>query len=384
MAQRLYLNLVTMIKYALILLFLFGLAVKGQASNTSTNADDQVWVDADGIKEKTLFRTSSILEEPIKVLVTVDDWTTVHTAADPQKARSKATFEIGDFKFDGAIQARGKSRFNLFSQRALRFEIGDKDYRLVSHFGSLKDKPKDSVKIQDARVLVEYTAYKMYEILSPHKSVKTRLAQIRFQNDKGATLDEGYAFFVEGQKAVGNRLTEDTDLTIGAPTTAFAFAPDSPGNLIGEIFRYFNLDQDRENMPNNYFYFGNNLRIPYDFDMSALAPPFSINKDSISGAREYFKTWLLNSYKAGSENMQLDLNVIKAEKNPARRKQLRAEYNQQLTAYQNEFKQALETFRSKESEIEKLFDNPRMKTPYRETQADWYRSALDVIRDFNP
>lgn len=376
MAQRLNSNPVTMFKYALLFLISIGFAVKGHASKAcaSTFADSQVWLDANGIKEEMLFKTSSAQEAPLSMRITVEDWTTVHKAPDRAQAKSPATFEVQGFKFDGEIQARGQSRFNLFSQRALRFEIGEEDYRLVTHFGSLKGKRRTSRALQDARVLVEYTAYKIYEILSPKKSVQTRLAQIQFKNAEGKILDEGYAFFVEGEKAVGKKLGLEPS------GTSYDFIPDSPGSFLGEMFRQFILDQDIGNMPNNYFYFGSSQRIPYDFDMSALAPPLAMKTDAITGAGEYFKKWLQDNYELGSENMQYDLSLIQSEKSPARRQQLQQKYDLQLAQRQVEIKQALKTFLDNEAQLARLFDDPRMAAPYRQTQALWYRTAFNVIK----
>jgi hypothetical protein len=257
------------------------------------------WFNSSGIHRKKLFSDSSIVEKPIEMTITVQDWNNVHANAKRENAHSAAKFQLGEIILEGSVQARGQSRFNLFRTRALTFLIGDGDLKVVNRNGGFKDQPKLSSRDQNARVLVEYLIYKIHEIVFKEESVKTRLGLMTYMSPDGKVLDRGYGFFLEGKGQLSKRLHYDE-------STSWEFPHDSGEAISGNIFRALILDGDRGNMMNNFIYMKDKTdpkivkRVAYDFDFSFIAPPKPIKTEDIPNLAAVYRDWLEKSYEIGT------------------------------------------------------------------------------------
>ncbi len=282
------------------LLLLFSLnSVSVKAGTSCRSIFAEPWFESTGIREKKLFSTSAITEEPIEMTVTIVDWENVHLNPARENANSSATFKLADTTLLGSVQARGQSRFNLFYTRALTFLIAGENVKLVNRNGGFKSQPKLSSLDQDARVLVEYLIYKIHEIIFKEDSVKTRLNLITYVGSNNKVIDKGYGFFLEGKSQLSKRLNY-------SEATTWDFPHDSAQAISGNIFRALILDGDQGNMLNNFIYLADKTdakilkRVAYDFDYSALAPPEAIKLEDISRLIATYREWLEKSYKIGS------------------------------------------------------------------------------------
>lgn len=257
------------------------------------------WFESTGIHKKKLFSDSIIDEKPIEMTVTIQDWDNVQKNPEREKATSPASFKIGDITLEGSVEARGKSRFNLFRTRALTFKLGDEDLKVVNRNGGFKSQPKLTSADQNARVLVEYLIYKINEILNKESAVKTRLGLITYVNPAGKTLDKGYGFFLEGKGQISKRLGHEE-------TNSFDYPFDSVSEIPDNLFRALILDGDITNMINNFIYMKDGQdpkfkqRIAYDFDLSFLAPPNPLKLESIPTFLKSYRDWLEKSYELGT------------------------------------------------------------------------------------
>ena len=254
------------------------------------------WFDSTGIHKKRLFSESAINEKPFEMTVTIQDWNNVQQNPEREKATSPASFKLGDVTLEGSVEARGKSRFNLFRTRALTFKVGDEDLKVVNRNGGFKSLPKLTSTEQNARVLVEYLIYKINELINKDFAVKTRLGLINYVDPNGKVLDKGYGFFLEGKGQISKRLGHEE-------TNSFDFPFDSIAEIPDNIFRALILDGDVDNMLNNFIYMKDSRdpkfkqRIAYDFDYSYLAPPGAISTESLPAALKIYRSWLEKSYE---------------------------------------------------------------------------------------
>lgn len=322
-----------------------------------------------GIDKRALFETSRTVENPIEIRVVVDDWKRVHNEKNRELAKSKARFVIDGVSFEGAIEARGNSRFVYFSYRGMRFVINGENFEMVTRFGSMRGKKIDSNGLQDARVLSEYSSYKIYELLYPQQSEKTRLARIQFVDREGAKIDAGFGFFVEGHKEFAERLGLDR-------AGSFVDYDSSVDDIRGDIYRKLILDTDVSNMPNNYVYLSKpgearaSVRVPYDFDLSLLAPPRSLKKADIRKWRTWFGRALEMIYQIGPDGMQLT-----KVQDGAVKEQLLSKTRETTL---NEVRHLLRH----RDQILKIASDQRVPEPYRSIQAEWYKQALEASANF--
>lgn len=312
------------------------------------------WFSSQGIKRERLFAPERPFESLFRMSVTVDNWKKVHTSPERAAAISKARFQMGAEVIDGEVQARGQSRFNTFLKRPYRFVIGEKNYKTVTRYGAQRPNSTARVKEapseeQDARVLIEYTIYKLHEILYPEASVRTRLGIFTFQDKKGKTLDEGFGFFLEGEGTLAKRLN-------GKEQTSWDYDPSTPGSQRGELFRRFIYDTDVNNAQENFIYTlqpdGSQKRVAYDFDYVAFAPPKPIVLEQMPAHREAFRKRVEDHYKKLSPELQ------------------------------NEFIAEAKHILSHEKEILALVNSTPLEPNRKLLQEAWFNSAIGELKDF--
>ena len=330
------------------------------------------WFEPTGLHKKRLFSESAIQEKPFEMTVTVQDWGNVQKNPERENAVSEARFSLGDVNLEGSVQARGKSRFNLFRTRALTFKIGEDEIKVVNRNGGFKGQPKMTSIDQNARVLVEYLIYKINEVLNGEQAVKTRLGLITYKDLAGKVIDKGYGFFLEGKGQLARRLGHEE-------ATSWDFPYDSVSEISGNIFRALILDGDKENMLNNFIYLKNSSdpkfrqRVAYDFDYSFLAPPNAITVETIPGSLKFYRAWLEKSYELGTTGNH---------EYPPRRKGTSAEQAQFLNEYRAQILASAQDLVNHKDQIVDKIPWSILPGPYKLSMKAWVKAALQETEDF--
>ncbi len=323
------------------------------------------------LSPKELFTESRFDEAPLILSINLQSWKQVHQEPDRLKANSLATFLSGENQFSGCVQARGQSRFNLFHNRAVEFSIGGKNYKVVNRMGGQKSDPKRLSSVdQNARVLVEYLIYKIYEVIQGDSAVKTRLAKLSFF-EMGKLKDTGYGFFIESKGQIAHRFQKEI-------SNSWKFGVDSIEAISGDLFRLLILDSDIENAANNFIYLSPEKdgtvtdRIAYDFDYSRLAPPYAISGSDIPTQISALRNRLEKVYLLGT--MQVDYPPLV--KGTVRQKEAKLKSFRQ--ALLNECRKLV----SVRSQIFGKVQFHLLPQPYRTTVPAWFEAVLKETQNF--
>ena len=320
---------------------------------------------------KDLYNESKVDERPLELSINLKSWKQVHEEPDRQKANSAATFSYEQNNFTGCVQARGQSRFNLFHSRAVEFNIGNKNYKVVNRLGGQKSDPKLlSSNDQNARVLVEYFIYKIYEMMNGDEAVKTRLAKLRFY-EMGKLKDSGYGFFIESKGQVAKRFQKEQ-------SNSWKFGVDSLAAIPGDLFRLFILDSNISNASNNFIYLSevkdgtSDHRIAYDFDYTRIAPPFAISIADIPQQIATYRERLEKIYHLGT--MQVEYPPLV--KGSARQKEAI------LKTFRVAFLAECKKLVAARGQIFAQIPFNLLPNPYRSTMPGWLEAALKETQNF--
>jgi hypothetical protein len=156
--------------------------------------------------------------------------------------------------------------------------------KLVTHCRRAKD--------FDRLVLREYAAYRLYNVLTP-KSLRVRLARVRYVDDDGKLMDERWGFFIEDIDDAARRFGGKEIDVPGVP--AAALAGEEAARYV--LFQYMigNLDWDMSTGPAGEACCHNSklvgakaearealLPVPYDFDFSGFVnAPYAVSPPEV-------------------------------------------------------------------------------------------------------
>ncbi len=123
------------------------------------------------------------------------------------------------------------------------------------------------------KVIEEYLAYKLYEIVSPFH-FKTRLLEVDFQEEKRNKVKEHFVkgFFIEDIDEVADRYDANE-----IKRSVHPLAQDDLNSIRNDFFQFMIGNTDYSNAYRHngklLFFKGKIIPVPYDFDMSGLVDP---------------------------------------------------------------------------------------------------------------
>jgi len=206
---------------------------------------------------------------------------------DYQKATLTVDTEKGAEVHEVKVKPRGKFRrktcdfpplkikFNKAGLKEKGIHTSHKSLKLVTH---CMDNDPDA----EQRIVKEYMAYKMYNLLT-EASFKVQLVEITYVNDTDASMNTQYGFIIENTNEMAERI-DGTEVE-GKFNLTLDSIQKNYQHLI-PMFQYMIANMDwRTRMNQNIKTIdkkdGNRIMVPYDFDFSGLVDaPYAIpNKD---------------------------------------------------------------------------------------------------------
>lgn len=192
------------------------------------------------------------------------------------------------------VRARGKFRRRIADVPPLKLKFAKKDMRALG-LDTLNEVrlvlPCSFTPEDEARLLREYIAYRMYERLSQYH-VKARLIHLTLRdNHVESSKPTVWAILLEHDEEIAVRLNGAVEKNFGVTADSL----DTPTAALNAVFQYMigNTDWSIEDARNVYQLRpasgGKIIPIPYDFDFSGLvdAPYASPTKESgLSNVRE--------------------------------------------------------------------------------------------------